>query len=1355
MINNKKVKFLRIVNSIFTIAAMVVYIIMPILSLTPLTTYAADTGFNSPSAQAADIGGDNNGFEVAPANAFSDDTNYASNMNGDDDAHRFYDYNFTLPSDATVKGIEVRLDWWLDSIQNDNNMYVQLSWNGGASWTSLKTNNVESTSDTNNKILGNATDTWGRTWSVSDFTNTNFRVRVISNSSNPQRDFYLDWVGVKVYYKEFVPNPQLSQSCGLDIALVIDSSGSISPTELNQMKAAFTGFVNTFLPMTPTQFSVTDFDWNATILQSFTENASTVINAINIPTSGGNTNWEQALVKAQSTFDPRPNHPNLIIFSSDGNPNTIGDGISVGESTAVQAAVVVADNIKNSGIRIITLGIGDNLKIANLTAISSADAVYTSNFDTLAADLANLASQLCGGTITARKIIDQDGDIQTTGDQIPGANWNFDVAGSQQVTDQSGYTQAVEVNTGTYSVSETLQDGYSFITASCSGAANNGTLSGLTISGIEVENEDIVSCVFYNYPLECTQDSDCDDGLYCNGQETCLNNLCNAGTPIDCSNNNISGIETCTNSPDDNPFTFDYRGEFTSQCNENTDTCTMGDETITYTCSVNDCQAQCDAQNPCQDTDSDGLDGCVGNDYYDYSDVANTCQGDCTCENNQCGAPNISYNDSACTECQVDDNCNSLDADYCEGSVIKHDEGVCENYSCVKQTTILQDCNDGLYCNGQETCSQAQCVAGTAVDCSNYNISGIGTCTNSPDDNPFTFDYRCPFTSQCDENTDTCTMGNETINHNCDFQCGGCTSNGDCDDQNQYTTDTCNLNTCQCENTPIPYCGDDNVDQGEECDNGAQNGQACTPPYGGNCNYCSNSCQIVVLPGPYCGDNVKNGEEGCDGQDGVPEHYICTDQCTLQYILYCGDDNVDQGEECDNGTQNGQACTPPYGGNCNYCSNICQTVTLTGSYCGDEVKNGEEECDGTDGLLEHYTCTTQCVLEYVPYCGDAICNGTETCSTCSQDCGTCPPTPECTPQATSTCSTGLLGICEAGIKTCDEIGFWGSCVQTYSSTTEICGNSQDDNCNGIADGDESSCQPYCGDGSCNGTETCSTCSQDCGSCVIVIGGGGGGGGGGPIFLNIFSETNGDITSITAVVSWFTNLPATSRVIYDVVPHDSLGAPPNYGYAFSTLENSDKVTFHSLTITSLSPNVTYYWRAISHGSGEIWGKELIFTTPLLSQSLPPGGATTTEGGVTQPAEQGGGGETEGGGAGTTEGTGGAGTGEQGSQTTETNEITQEQQKGEGQNVWLAAIGNFFSGNNLCWIINLILAILTVLSLLAAIDRTKKLINKKRWEILIVAVILLLIIVLFLLPICRWFIPLLIALIIFIFIAREKQ
>jgi hypothetical protein len=58
--------------------------------------------------------------------------------------------------------------------------------------------------------------------------------------------------------------------------------------------------------------------------------------------------------------------------------------------------------------------------------------------------------------------------------------------------------------------------------------------------------------------------------------------------------------------------------------------------------------------------------------------------------------------------------------------------------------------------------------------------------------------------------------------------------------------------------------------------------------------------------------------------------------------------------------------------------------------------------------------------------------------------------------------------------------------------------------NSIATSTEVSATPvapsaYCGDGSCNGSETCSTCPADCGTCP---GGGGGGGGGGGILPQV-------------------------------------------------------------------------------------------------------------------------------------------------------------------------------------------------------------------------------------------------------------
>jgi len=81
---------------------------------------AGDTGWLDASAQAADSGGDGNGFERNPSNAFADGVGYAENENGD--RHRYYDYGITVSPACAIRGIEVRLDWWLDSTFGTNSM---------------------------------------------------------------------------------------------------------------------------------------------------------------------------------------------------------------------------------------------------------------------------------------------------------------------------------------------------------------------------------------------------------------------------------------------------------------------------------------------------------------------------------------------------------------------------------------------------------------------------------------------------------------------------------------------------------------------------------------------------------------------------------------------------------------------------------------------------------------------------------------------------------------------------------------------------------------------------------------------------------------------------------------------------------------------------------------------------------------------------------------------------------------------------------------------------------------------------------------------------------------------------------
>ena len=89
---------------------------------------------------------------------------------------------------------------------------------------------------------------------------------------------------------------------------------------------------------------------------------------------------------------------------------------------------------------------------------------------------------------------------------------------------------------------------------------------------------------------------------------------------------------------------------------------------------------------------------------------------------------------------------------------------------------------------------------------------------------------------------------------------------------------------------------------------------------------------------------------------------------------YCGDKTCNENETC--GT----------------CAGDCGECPVP--KCGDGIVNQtSEQCDGQAGVPEHYTCTTQCTLEYVPYCGDQNCDSGETCTSCENDCGICPCDP--------------------------------------------------------------------------------------------------------------------------------------------------------------------------------------------------------------------------------------------------------------------------------------------------------------------------------------------------------------------------
>ena len=181
-------------------------------SPTPTAT-PSNTGLKAPAASAAVTtnSGDNNGFQTTPGNAYVSDNAYAVDTNSGTgtsssytstakDRHLFYNYSFGLPTDATILGIEVRLEAKVDRTSGSPKMYVQLSPDGGTTWTTAKSTATLSTTDTV-YMLGGASDLWSRTWTDTQLSNTNFRVRIINVATNVSRDFSLDQITVRVTYR--------------------------------------------------------------------------------------------------------------------------------------------------------------------------------------------------------------------------------------------------------------------------------------------------------------------------------------------------------------------------------------------------------------------------------------------------------------------------------------------------------------------------------------------------------------------------------------------------------------------------------------------------------------------------------------------------------------------------------------------------------------------------------------------------------------------------------------------------------------------------------------------------------------------------------------------------------------------------------------------------------------------------------------------------------------------------------------------------------------------------------------------------------------------------------------------------
>ncbi|HWP65553.1 MAG TPA: DUF4215 domain-containing protein [Candidatus Limnocylindria bacterium] len=231
----------------------------------------------------------------------------------------------------------------------------------------------------------------------------------------------------------------------------------------------------------------------------------------------------------------------------------------------------------------------------------------------------------------------------------------------------------------------------------------------------------------------------------------------------------------------------------------------------------------------------------------------------------------------------------------------------------------------------------------------------------------------------------------------------------------------------QCGGPPLPTCGNNILEPGEECDDGNDvDCDGCTP----SCleEACGNG-RIDCRPGLGVDESCDDGNTiGCDG---------CAANCSRREGV-CGDGTTECGEECDDG--NFASCDETN------CSGSCRIEA-----CGNGRVECNEECD-TGGASP--TCDASCVRLPPPGCGDGVQTPDEACDDDNtNDCDGC--SRFCEVEA---CGNGIVECLEQ----CDDFGEDPCDGCSPTCQLETCGN-------GVVD-----CGEECDEGEQNG-EPGSTC----------------------------------------------------------------------------------------------------------------------------------------------------------------------------------------------------------------------------------------------------------------------------------------
>ena len=554
----------------------------------------------------------------------------------------------------------------------------------------------------------------------------------------------------------------------------------------------------------------------------------------------------------------------------------------------------------------------------------------------------------------------------------------------------------------------------------------------------------------------------CNDGNACTMGEQCVDGECTAGVGVNCNDGNPCTDDVC------DPQQGCLSTPNAAPCNDG-NPCTANDF-----CAAGECtggsEVDCDDGDACNGAeDCDPVKGCIAGAPLVCSDgdlcngveschkllgcqpgVILNCNDGNVCTDDNCHAKQgcvHQLNNGGCDDgnaCTVGDHCADGVCTY-EGGLDCDDGNVCTKDSCApaggcQHVAATGACDDGNPCTINDKCDNGNCSSGPQVNCDDGNpctddaCDEQGLCVHLAND------------AGCDDGN-ACTIG--------DHCAGGLCANGgleDCDDQDVYTTDSCNpvngcvhlLNTAPCDDGDTCTTGDHcqlgdctgsgslTCNDGNPCTDDACDPQAgCTfTPNTAPCND-GNACTAVDLcaagacygsQSPDCDDQNICTNDGCDiaagcvntnNTVGCNDGNLCTvgdicaeGSCQPGGALNCDDANGCTDDSCApetgcvhtpnaDGCNDGNACTE---------NDACTNAECDGDVisCTDDDKCTTDSCNADSGCV--YTPISPCCGNGVKEAGEQCDDGNSVAGDgCENNC-TSTPTQACSVVAKAACA---------------------------------------------------------------------------------------------------------------------------------------------------------------------------------------------------------------------------------------------------------------------------------------------------------------------------------------------------------------